>query len=266
MKENSAFLDQYSLLTFLILTPLISLSIPLILPLSSELVPLLMVFIPALMAITLTALTGGRKGVDQLLRKLFQWRIGFRWYKIAFVIALGLRLSMSVLALTLGWIPAIRFNARSPAEFILLAVFIVIGAVTEELGWRGYVLPKLLAYRSGLFSALVIGIIWGAIHLGLILPGQMNAGTHWLPTILYIIGLSVILTWLYIQTRGSLVAPILFHAGQSIFVFINGGITPTQQLLLLVVVAAAASLLLILFFGVNLQRGPVQEPAIVDAG
>jgi len=117
-------------------------------------------------------------------------------------------------------------DSMAPPEFVLIAVFIVIGAVAEEIGWRGYALPKLLPYRSGIFAALATGVLWGTIHLGLILPGQMNAGTHWLPTILYIIALSVILTWFYTQTRGSLVIPILFHAGQSSIVFLKGGIPP----------------------------------------
>ena len=138
-------------------------------------------------------------------------------------------------------------------------------AVTEELGWRGYVLPRLLTSRSALSSALFIGVIWGIVHLGLILPGQMNAGSHWLPSILYIVGLSVILTWLYVQTGGSLVIPILFHFGQSYFVFLNGGITLSQQLWLMTGVMLGIGLVLILFYGRNLQRSPVQKPTLVSA-
>jgi len=42
-------------------------------------------------------------------------------------------------------------------------------------------------------------VIWGVLHLSLTFPRQMNAGAHWLPTILQIIGLSVVLTWLYVR-------------------------------------------------------------------
>ena len=124
----------------------------------------------------------------------------------------------------------------------------------EELGWRGYALPRLLASRSALSSALLIGIIWGVLHLSLTFPGQMNAGSHWLPTILQIIGLSVVLTWLYIQTGGKIVIPILFHAGQNFFVFLNEGITLTQQLWLLTIVTLAYSLAIFLLFGANLRN------------
>jgi membrane protease YdiL (CAAX protease family) len=118
---------------------------------------------------------------------------------------------------------------------------------------------------SALFSALFLGLIWGALHLSLTFPGQMNAGSHWLPTILQIIGLSVVLTWLYIQTRGNIVIPIVFHAGQNFFVFLNKGITLTQQLWLLTVVTLAYSLIIFFFFSMNLQRSSVDEPVIVRA-
>jgi membrane protease YdiL (CAAX protease family) len=263
MKKNTT-IERFSLPAFLILTPLISLAIPLFLPLPSEVVPLLIAIIPALMAILLTAISDGRKGVVALLKKIIQWRMSIKWYVVAFGLALGLRLAMSVLAVLLGWIPAIQIRIWSLQEFIIIGIFILIGGIMEELGWRGYALRKLLPNHSGLFSALFIGVIWGCIHLGLNLPGQMNAGLPWLPTILQIIGFSVILTWLYIQTRGNIVIPILFHAGQNFFVFLNGGITLTQQLWLLTVVTTALALILIAIFGPDLQRGPVQKPVVAD--
>jgi membrane protease YdiL (CAAX protease family) len=257
---------RVSLPAFLILTPLLSLAIPFFLPLPMEITPLVMVFVPALMAIILAALTEGKRGVGALFNKLFQWRIGFKWYALTIGLAFGVRLAISLLALLLGWIPAIQLNNWSPAEFIVIGVFIVIGAITEELGWRGYALPKLLANRSALTSALFGGVIWGCIHLGLILPGQMNAGTPWLPTILYLTGLSVILTWLYIHTRGSLAMPILYHTGQSYFVFLNGGISITQQIWLLTGVTLGLALILMLLFGPDLQRSRVKATTLVNAG
>jgi len=266
MNTKPTFIERYSLLLFFILTPLLSLAIPLSLSLPTELVPLMLVFVPALIAVLLTSLSEGRKGVVALLNKPFQWRIGFKWYAITIGLALGLRLTMSVLAVLLGWIPTIQLNSWSLPEFIIIGVIILIGAVMEELGWRGYVLPKLLTNHSASYSALFIGVIWGVIHLGLILPGQMNAGAHWLPSILCIIGLSGILTWLYIQTRGNLVIPILFHAGQNYFVFLNGGIALNQGLWLLTILTFVIVLILIFLYGVNMQRSPVMKPAMVDAG
>lgn len=264
MKSNSEIMQRSALRAFLILTPLISLAIPVYLPLPMEITPLIMVFVPALLALIFTALTEGRKGVGALLNKLFQWRIGFKWYVIAIGLAFGLRLAMSTLALILGWIPAIQMNPWTLPEFIIFGVFTIIGAAMEELGWRGYALPRLLSQRSALLSAMIIGIPWGLLHLGLTLPGQMNAGTSWMGNILFIIGLSVILTWFFIQTRGSLVIVILFHAAQNYFVFLNGGIPLAQSMWLLNTIPIVLALCLILSFGPGLQHTSVKKKVMMD--
>lgn len=59
-----------------------------------------------------------------------------------------------------------------PELLVLLPVFLITN-LGEEIGWRGYALPKLLAQRSALVSSLVIGILWGMVHLALHLPGLM---------------------------------------------------------------------------------------------
>ena len=266
MNTKPTFVQRYSLAIFLILTPLLSLAMPLFLALPPEIVPLLIALIPAVMAIILTALVDGRKGVGALLKKRFQWRVSLKWYFIALGLALVLRLTMSLLALLLGWITAIQVRPWSPVEFVIIGGFILIGGAMEELGWRGYALPKLLARRSVLFSALFSGVIWGVVHLGLNLPGQMNAGAHWLPTILQLIGFSVILTWLFVRTGGSIVMPVLFHAGQNLLVIVNGGISLTQQLWLLTIVTLPMAAILMLFFGRKLQPVAEEGLAVLEAG
>jgi len=263
---NSTFLERYSLPLFLILTPLISLAIPYFLSLPKEVVPLMLVFIPAMLALFFTAFAEGGKGVGALLKKLTQWRIGFKWYIITLGLAAGLRLTMSVLAFLFGWIPVIRFNDWTPQQYVIIGIFILIGAFMEELGWRGYVLPKLLAHRSALSTALLIGIPWGILHLGLTFPGQMNAGTSWLETILYLIALSIVLTWLFVQTQGNLVVVILYHGAENFFVFLNGGISITQSLRLLNVVTIMLAAVLVLFYGVDLQRNSEKKEPLVDEG
>ena len=266
MKTNSTFMERYSLPIFLVLTPLLSLAAPLLLPLPSEILPLMIALIPALLGIILAVLTGGRKGAGALLRKLFQGRVGLKWYLIALGLALVLRLTMSLLALLLGWIPAIHLVEWEPPQYLLIGLFTLVGAVVEELGWRGYVLPKLLAHRSALVSALIIGLPWGILHLSLIFPGQMNAGTSWLATVLFLIALSVILTWFFVQTHHGILVGLVYHAAQNYFVFFNGGMTSAESLWLMTAVTAAMALILILVYGPSLQRSLVKESALVETG
>ena len=156
MNSNPTFIQRYALPIFLILTPLLSLAAPLFLSLPPEIVPLLIAIIPAVMAILLVGLTDGSKGVGSLLRKLFQWRVGLKWYLVALGLALVLRLTMSLLALLFGWILSIHLVEWGPPQYLLIGVFTLVGAAVEELGWRGYVLPRLLTKHSALASALII--------------------------------------------------------------------------------------------------------------
>lgn len=256
MDTKSTLAERYALLAFLILTPLLSLALPLFLSFPPEIMPLIIAIIPALMAILLAAITAGGKDVGALLGKLVRWRVALKWYLIALGMALVLRLTMNLLALLLGWIPSFRLVDWEPAQYLLIGVFTMIGAVVEELGWRGYILPKLLARHSAPASALIIGILWGILHISLTLPGQMNAGTSWLATVLFLVALSVILTWFFIQTGGGIVVGIVYHAAQNYFVFLNGGIPLAESLWLMTAVTAAIAIILILIYGPSLQREP----------
>ena len=180
--------------------------------------------------------------------------------------ALILRLTMSLLAFLLGWIPSIQLAKWGAAQYFLIGVFTVIGAIVEELGWRGYALPKLLAHRSALASALIIGIPWGILHLSLIFPGQMNAGTSKLATVLFTVALSIILTWFFIRTGHGIVIGLIYHALQNYFVFFNGGMTAAESLLLMTIVTATIAITLTLVYGPSLQPAPVKESTIVESG
>lgn len=170
------------------------------LPLPREELPFLIVLIPTLLAILLTAISEGKSGVRALLGKLGQWRISPKWLAITLSLALVIRLMMSVVALLLGLIPAIQVRPVSAVQTLMLALIFIIAAIPEELGWRGYALPKLLTQRSALAASLIIGVVWGSLHLALLLPGMMNEGVPALPTVLALVGGSIIFTWLYVNS------------------------------------------------------------------
>jgi membrane protease YdiL (CAAX protease family) len=157
-----------------------------------------------------------------------------------------MRLVMGGVAMLLGLISSVQMRPWTPTQMALFAAMLFIFAIPEELGWRGYVLPQLLAQRSPLMAGLVIGVAWGSLHLALTLPGMINAGAPLLPTLLGLISLSVLLTWLYIGSGGNLLLTSLFHAAQSFFVIVNEGITLEQQLWLMAAVYAAAALVVVI--------------------
>ena len=249
-------IKQRALAIFCTLTIALSFAATL-LPLPTEVIPVVMVFIPALMAICLTALSEGKTGVRLLLSKLVQWRIGIKWVIIALALAFAVRLTMSLIARGLGIISTIQLRPGGPASYILLAVIFFFFAIPEELGWRGYALPKLLQRYSPLTAGLIVGVLWGSLHLALLLPGMMNEGAPPLATLLGLVGGSVLFTWLYVNSDGSIVLTTLFHAAQSFFVIVNEGLTVTQQAWLMAGVYLATALIVVLATGSRLTRRPV---------
>jgi membrane protease YdiL (CAAX protease family) len=263
MTRKPILSERSAVYAYAILTPLISLAIALFLPLPLEIVALLILLIISTMAILCTALTEGRNGVFDLLKKIVQWRTGFKWYLVAVLMPVGIIFASGVVAFLLGWSPALQIRIPSASQLIFNFVLVILIAVLEELGWRGYALPKLLKHRSPLTSALVIGFAAGLLHVGL----GLAAGRPWLPTFLVPLGFSVIWTWLFLHTRGSLAMAMLFHfaidyAPQFV---LDAPLPIAQAVWAQAIVSVAVALALILLFGADLQRSPVKKMTLADA-
>jgi uncharacterized protein len=256
MNRFASFVKRQALAIFCVLTIALSFAATL-LPLPGEAVPVVMVFLPALVALSLAALTDGWSGVRALLSKRGQWRVRPLWVVTAVALGLVLRLMMSVIALLLELIPAIQLRPWSPMQLAFFAAILFVFALPEELGWRGYALPKLLERHSPLVAGLIIGVLWGALHVALTLPGMSMAGVPGLPVVLEVLGLSVLGTWLYIRTDGNLLLASVFHAAQSFFVIVNDGITLEQQIWLMAGVYLAAAVVIAIAAGPSFARKPM---------
>ena len=171
-------------------------------------------FTPGLLALGLTARATGRAGVASLLRRLFAGRVAARWYLFAlgYMVVIKLTVALVILAATDAW-P--RFGP-DPWYVMLAATLgstILGGQAGEEIGWRGYALPRLAA-RFGLGGASVLlGVLWAGWHLPLFLvPGADTFGQSFPLYVLQVTALSVAIAWLYARTRASLLLVMLMHA------------------------------------------------------
>lgn len=232
-----------------------------VLPLPREALPFVIVLIPTVVAFTLAAVTEGRPGVGGLLRQLGRWRISLGWYAAVIGLGLALRLGMSLLGLALGLVPSLQFRPLTPPEVALLAFVPLIPAFLEELGWRGYALPRLLERYSPLAAGLALGLPWAAVHLALHLPGMLYDGLPLAATCLQLVGLSVVLTWLYAQTRSVPLAALL-HTAQTFFGVVNHGLDPVMQSWLMAAVYMAAALALTALAGPSFLRRAT--PAVIQ--
>jgi len=226
------------------------------LPLPGEVVPIVMVFIPTLIALSLTAMADGWSGVRALLGRLTQWRVRPTWIVIALALGLILRVMMSGIAILISLIPSIQLRPWTPVQLAVFAAILFIFAIPEELGWRGYALPKLLKTHSPLVAGLMIGVAWGSLHLALTVPGMIFDGMPLLPVVLEVAALAVLGTWLYIRSSGNILLTSLFHAAQQFFVIVNQGITMEQQLWLMAAVFVAMALVVVIAAGPRFVRKP----------
>ena len=173
---------------------------------------LLGVFAPAVVAVALTAHCQGGRGVAALLSRIGRWDAAPRLYLFALVYMAAIKLLAAAVhrALTGGW-PAF---GETPVVVMLGAIVVSTWVQAgEELGWRGYALPR-LAGRLGLGgAAVVLGVIWALWHLPLFLiPGSGSDGQSFPIYLLYVTAVSVAMAWLYWRSGGSLLMVMLMHA------------------------------------------------------
>lgn len=214
-----AFIDKYSLLVFFIATYFISwiLWLPLILFGESKVI-IFGSFGPTITAMVLTFLLNGTVGIKALLKKFTIWKVRSFWYLFSF-------LSTAVIVLiTIAIFRVLEdkvfiFNDIRQWYLIIVAFVYVffLSVLGEEIGWRGYALPRLQKRYSALTSSVIIGVIWGLWHLPLFfIKGNFHQS---IPIILFLIqaiALSVIYTWIYNNTKGSLLIVHIFHAASNV--------------------------------------------------
>jgi uncharacterized protein len=169
-------------------------------------------FAPSLAALWLTARADGNQGIRALLRRILQWRVGARWYLFAIGYLAAIKLTVALLhrAINGSW-P--HFGRELPGVILVAIVISAPFQAGEEVGWRGYALPRLVA-RFGLARASVLlGLIWACWHLPQFFIREADTfGQSFFVYVLQVTALSVAMAWLWARTNGSLLLPMLMHA------------------------------------------------------
>lgn len=223
-KQLTTFLRRHSLIIGIILIFLFTWPIDLsnsgVLPFQIPLAIYVFIGWGILIAsLIMTGLTLGKKSVIELLRRFLIWRTGWKWYLIAFFLypvilisAVVLNAAFTQTRIDFSVVLAHRiFGPTASLPFIILPYFLFEAIANgEEIGWRGYVLPRLQAKYSALISSLFVGVIWGLWHLPRFLAPGNTSPLGWF--MLKIMAEAVVYTWLYNNTGGSLLLITIFHA------------------------------------------------------
>lgn len=174
---------------------------------------------PTVAAFLMTAITEGKPGVKALWRRFWNCNLSLRWLLVALLGLEVLRLVTNLVVRMIDGQPYPIVDTSNPFWMtipLFLASFISSG-MGEEFGWRGYVLPRLQVKWNALTSSIVLGLLWAAWHIpAFIIPNisplyQRNFW-EWLPMVLLN---TFIFTWIFNNSKGSVLAAALLHASMN---------------------------------------------------
>jgi membrane protease YdiL (CAAX protease family) len=200
---------------------------------------------PAMAAVILSGLVAGRSGLRRLLGPLGRWRVAAWSYAFVLLLPAGVWILAALLDRLLGH----RYELSPPLAqlgpqyAVMLPFFILFAfpsALGEEIGWRGFALPRLQARYNALVSSLILGSVWALWHV----PhdvAQGLVGASLIVALLYVFAASVLFSWVYNSTEGSLLLVWLFHGSQTITGYLLPPLpTFTDEVMLWVLAAIVA--------------------------
>lgn len=156
----------------------------------------------------------------RLKTEILRFKVGIFWYIAIFLVPLAISgISWAINGLL----------QKQTGPFLMEPIYMIIGMLpvmivgggSEEIGWRGLLLSKLLEKISPLRATLIVSVVWGIWHLPLwFIPGVPQYGTNFLEFMLATISLSFLLSIVYLATRSVFIC-ILFHALENAYLNIG---------------------------------------------
>jgi CAAX protease family protein len=191
------------------------------------------------------ALAEGWPGVKDLLVRMVRARVGWQWYAVAALLTPALALLAVTLGSGLGVSTSVGIEVSAAGVPALLLVSLWLFLLTEEAAWRGFALPRLQARMLPIPAALVLGVLWGLWHIPLFLiADSFQSSIPFAGFLLSILATSVLTSWIFNHTRGSVLLAALFHATTDVAIAYSGVMSASPGLFWLMValqcLAAAA--------------------------
>ena len=210
---------------------------------------------PSLSAILVTWLAKGREGLKQLFGQVKRPASGG-------LVALALLTVPVILVLTtvLSHLVVRRYTFSLTVPLLAVGlVWPLFSCLGEEFGWRGFILPQLLARFGTLKASLILGVIWATWHLPMYWIGYQHYGAWTLggfliPGYLNLIAQSAVMAWLYARSNGSLKLTLFYHYTITASAILKGAFLSTDALPKSDVLESAISVLLFTAWAIFLYR------------
>jgi membrane protease YdiL (CAAX protease family) len=210
----------------------------------------------SLAAVVLVLIEGRKGGLRELLGRALIWRVGIQWWLFALFFMVVPAMATPYVFHLLGG-PAVDWSGLKPLYTAIPSFFIltILAGAGEEFGWRGFLLPRLQTHHNALASALIVGVAWSTWHIPLFfIKGTMQYGLQLqrgallaiLGYAVWIIAHSIQFTWLFNNTKGSvLLAAVLHGATNAWSGYFGVNKLPFDGILILAIVSALISLIIV---------------------
>ena len=197
-------------------------------------------------AFMMTVITEGKPGVRALWRRFWNRNLSIKWLLVILLILPALRLIANFISRRMNNQVYPFLDLPNPPWMIILTFItaFIFNGMTEEFGWRGYALPRFQARWNALTSSLILGIIVTSWHIPLFfIPGHPHYQGNFWNWALWSILVNILMTWIFNNTNGSVLAAVLFHAMMNTGIIGMGSVWYYQGVLLLAVI------LIVIIFG-----------------
>jgi len=154
---------------------------------------------------------GGKAGLADLLGRVLAWRVGWRWFGVAVLLAAGIP-ALVALGARAATIPTPSDVLPLGQVPLSLLVEILLFWLTEEAMWRGFALPRIQLWLAPGPASLAVGVLWALWHLPLFaIAGSFQAGLPLAGFFVLTVATAIILGWLYERTGGSVPVCAVYH-------------------------------------------------------
>ena len=187
---------------------------------------------PTLAAVIIIAIMDGRNGLRDFFKRYIQWRARLGWWLfVLFGILLSLNTFAALILGTVVWTEFLNNIGLILITYLItLIAGVILGPLWEEPGWRGFALPRLQQQFGPLSGTIILGVLWALWHLPGYFGGWMGAFSISALFALVVgsIAFSLIATWVYNNTRASVLLMILLHSSSNAAIAIGARVLPTD--------------------------------------
>ena len=179
----------------------------------SPLIRLFGVFGPAIIAYILCK-KAGKSETSTLIKRLKIWKVSWKWWMIVVLLQPFLLILTALIYNAFGD-KKLNFNgAIDIFGVIFYVIMLFLASSGEEIGWRGVALPKLQTKYNALLSSIILAIIWFIWHIPFWMLQDIYSTLgigYWVLNFIFFLPTTVLITWFFNNTQGSILLSIVFH-------------------------------------------------------